>query len=135
MTDVAVYQKAQQLVDACTDEECDAVLAAIEVRVDRWELEHRRSTAVAPRTAPLPTRRKVGLFEAIRGVECCDPAVRASWALWRVCLFVFGLIVLVAASAAVVYGSAGVGIVLLVLFVVCAAVSKSITGGSASVCH
>jgi hypothetical protein len=134
-----VYTESERIVAALTDEQCDAVMAALERRVDRWELAR-------PRTAtniigaihgkpPIPARRRPGWLEAIRGVECCDPAVRDQWRMWRVCFLVFGIIVMVAASAAVVFGSVGVGAVLFLVFVACAAASHRITGGKASVCH
>jgi hypothetical protein len=134
-----VYAESERIVAALTDEQCDAVMAALERRVDRWELAH-------PRTAtniigaihgkpPIPARRRPGWLEAIRGVECCDPAVRDQWRMWRVCFLVLGIIVMVAVSAAVVFGSVGVGVVLFLVFVASAAASHRITGGKASVCH
>jgi hypothetical protein len=134
-----VYTESERIVAALTDEQCDAVMAALERRVDRWELAH-------PRTAtniigaihgkpPIPARRRPGWLEAIRGVECCDPAVRDQWRMWRVCFLVLGIIVMVAVSAAVVFGSVGVGVVLFLVFVASAAASHRITGGKASVCH
>jgi hypothetical protein len=134
-----VYTEAERIVAALTDEQCDAVMAALERRVDRWELAH-------PRTAtniigaihgkpPIPARRRPGWLEAIRGVECCDPAVRDQWRMWKVCFLVLGIIVMVAVLAAVVFGSVGVGVVLFLVFVASAAASHRITGGKASVCH
>jgi hypothetical protein len=134
-----VYAESERIVAALTDEQCDAVMAALERRVDRWELAH-------PRTAtniigaihgkpPIPARRRPGWLEAIRGVECCDPAVRDQWRMWKVCFLVLGIIVMVAVLAAVVFGSVGVGVVLFLVFVASAAASHRITGGKASVCH
>jgi hypothetical protein len=56
MTDVALAAEAQSIVDALTDEQCDAVLAAIEVRADRWELEHGRSPS-KPMLSPGPVHK------------------------------------------------------------------------------
>jgi hypothetical protein len=134
-----VYAAAELGVANLSDDECDALMAALERRVDRWELAH-------PRTAtniigaihgkpPIPARRRPGWLEAIRGVECCDPAVRDQWRMWKVCFLVLGIIVMVAVLAAVVFGSVGVGVVLFLVFVASAAASHRITGGKASVCH
>jgi hypothetical protein len=134
--DVALYSRAEQLVAGLAEDECDAVMAALERRVDRWELEHRRPTAIATRQAPrAPARRRPGWLEAIRGVECCDPAVRDQWRMWRVCFLVIGIIVMVAVSAGLVFGNVAVVVVLLAVFAACAAASHRITGGKASVCH
>jgi hypothetical protein len=132
-----VYTESERIVAALTDEQCDAVMAALERRVDRWELEHRRPTAIATRQAPAPVaaRRRPGWLEAIRGVECCDPAVRDQWRMWRVCFLVLGIIVMVAVSAGLVFGNVAVVVVLLAVFAACAAASHRITGGKASVCH
>jgi hypothetical protein len=132
-----VYTESERIVAALTDEQCDAVMAALERRVDRWEIEHRRPAAIATRQAPVAParRRRPGWLEAIRGVECCDPAVRDQWRMWKVCFLVLGIIVMVAVLAAVVFGSVGVGVVLFLVFVASAAASHRITGGKASVCH
>jgi hypothetical protein len=131
-----VYTESERIVAALTDEECDAFMAALERRVDRWELEHRRPPAIATRQAPVaPARRRPGWLEAIRGVECCDPAVRDQWRVWRVCFLVIGIIVMVAVSAGLVFGNVAVVVVLLAVFALCAAASHRITGGKASVCH
>jgi hypothetical protein len=134
-----VYTEAERIVAALTDEQCDAVMAALERRVDRWELAHPRTATNiigAIHGKPLiPARRRPGWLEAIRGVECCDPAVRDQWRMWKVCFLVLGIIVMVAVLAAVVFGSVGVGVVLFLVFVASAAASHRITGGKASVCH
>jgi hypothetical protein len=132
-----VYAESERIVAALTDEQCDAVLAAIYERGHRWELTYRGTTWLATTSASTspPARRRPGWLEAIRGVECCDPAVRDQWRMWRVCFLVLGIIVMVAVSAAVVFGSVGVGVVLFLVFVASAAASHRITGGKASVCH
>jgi hypothetical protein len=135
MTDVTLHSRAEQLVAALAEDECDAVLAALERRVDRWELEH-------PRTAtniigamhgkpPVPARRRVGVLEAIRGVECCDPKTVRLWQVFRLWLAVVCV---------------GVGVVLMlepwhraallgVACVISLAVGFSMLRGKASVCH
>jgi hypothetical protein len=134
-----VYAESERIVAALTDEQCDAVMAALERRVDRWELAH-------PRTAtniigaihgkpPIPARRKVGLLEAIRGVECCDPAVRASWRLWRLCGAVVCVIVGASLIAGTLVGAPGVGLVLGVAATMSMSVAFSMMRGSATVCH
>jgi hypothetical protein len=133
---IDVYTAAEVGVANLSDEECDALMAALERRVDRWELEHRRPTALATRQTPVaPTRRRPGWLESIRGVECCDPAVRDQWRMWRACFLVIGIIVMVAVSAGLVFGNVAVVVVLLAVFAACAAASHRITGGKASVCH
>jgi hypothetical protein len=139
-----VYSHAQRAVDAATLEQCDALQAALYARADRdwpgWD------KGLAPRTATniigaihgkpsIPARRRPGWLEAIRGVECCDPAVRDQWRMWRVCFLVIGIIVMVAVSAGLVFGNVAVVVVLLAVFAACAAASHRITGGKASVCH
>jgi hypothetical protein len=134
-----VYAESERIVAALTDEQCDAVMAALERRVDRWELAHPRTATniigAIHGNPPIPARRRPGWLEAIRGVECCDPAVRDQWRMWKVCFLVLGIIVMVAVLAAVVFGSVGVGVVLFLVFVASAAASHRITGGKASVCH
>jgi hypothetical protein len=133
-----VYTESERIVAALTDEQCDAVMAALERRVDRWELEHTTGTRVARQKAinqTTPARRRPGWAEAIRGVECCDPAVRDQWRMWRACFLVIGIIVMVAVSAGLVFGNVAVVVVLLAVFAACAAASHRITGGKASVCH
>ena len=134
--DVALAIEADQIVEAMTDDQCDAFMAALGRRVDKWELEHPRSRTVATVTASSPpARRQPSWVEVVRGVQCCDPATVEKWRVFRECLLTLGLIVLVASAAAVVFGSVGVGIVLVAVFAVCAVASKGITGGKASVCH
>jgi hypothetical protein len=136
-----VYTESERIVAALTDEQCDAVMAALERRVDRWELEHRgpsltRQTLDLRSTSQVSLqRRRPGWLEAIRGVECCDPAVRDQWRVWRACFLVIGIIVMVAVSAGLVFGNVAVVVVLLAVFGACAAASHRITGGKASVCH
>jgi hypothetical protein len=139
-----VYSHAQQAVDSATLEQCDALQAALYARADRdwpgWDkgLEHTTSTRVARQKAinqTTPARRRPGWLEAIRGVECCDPAVRDQWRVWRACFLVIGIIVMVAVSAGLVFGNVAVVGVLLAVFALCAAASHRITGGKASVCH
>jgi hypothetical protein len=134
-----VYTESERIVAALTDEQCDAVMAALERRVDRWELEHPRPATniigAIHGKPPIPARRRPGWLEAIRGVECCDPAVRDQWRMWKVCFLVIGIIVMVAVSAGLVFGNVAVVVVLLAVFVACAAASHRITGGKASVCH
>jgi hypothetical protein len=133
-----VYTESERIVAALTDEQCDAVMAALERRVDRWELEHATGTRVARQKAinqTSPARRRPGWLESIRGVECCDPAVRDQWRVWRACFLVIGIIVMVAVSAGLVFGNVAVVVVLLAVFALCAAASHRITGGKASVCH
>jgi hypothetical protein len=138
-----VYSHAQQAVDAATLEQCDALQAALYARADRdwpgWDkgLAPRTATnIIATRQAPVaPARRRPGWLEAIRGVECCDPAVRDQWRVWRACFLVLGIIVMVAVSAGLVFGNVAVVVVLLAVFAACAAASHRITGGKASVCH
>jgi hypothetical protein len=136
-----VYAAAELGVANLSDDECDALMAALERRVDRWELEH-RGASFTPQTLDLRRtsqvslqRRRPGWLEAIRGVECCDPAVRDQWRVWRVCFLVIGIIVMVAVSAGLVFGNVAVVVVLLAVFAACAAASHRITGGKASVCH
>jgi hypothetical protein len=132
-----VYTEAERIVAALTDEQCDAVLAAIYERGHRWELTYRGTTWLATTSASTssPARRRPGWLEAIRGVECCDPAVRDQWRVWRACFLVIGIIVMVAVSAGLVFGNVAVVVVLLAVFALCAAASHRITGGKASVCH
>jgi hypothetical protein len=130
-----VYTESERIVAALTDEQCDAVMAALERRVDRWELEH-------PRTAtniigamhgkpPVPARRKVGLLEAIRGVECCDPAVVRQWAVWRRWIAVAIIIVGVVLMLETWQRAALIG----VACVISLGLRFSMTRGKASVCH
>jgi hypothetical protein len=132
-----MYTEAERIVAALTDEQCDAVLAAIYERGHRWELTYRGTTWLATTSASTspPVRRRPGWLESIRGVECCDPAVRDQWRVWRVCFLVIGIIVMVAVSAGLVFGNVAVVVVLLAVFAACAAASHRITGGKASVCH
>jgi hypothetical protein len=132
-----VYTEAERIVAALSDEQCDAVLAAIYERGHRWELTYRGTTWLATTSASTspPARRRPGWLESIRGVECCDPAVRDQWRVWRACFLVIGIIVMVAVSAGLVFGNVAVVVVLLAVFAACAAASHRITGGKASVCH
>ena len=131
-----VYADAEQIVAALSDEQCDAVMAALERRVDRWELEHPRSrTVVATVTPTTPARRKVGLVEAIRGVECCDPSVAAQWRLWRICFYMVAVIFCVVAIFGLLFGELGVIVGIGVASIWSMAMSFSITRGRASVCH
>jgi hypothetical protein len=136
-----MYTEAERIVAALSDEQCDAVLAAIYERGHRWELTYRGTTWLATTSASRSTsqvslqRRRPGWLEAIRGVECCDPAVRDQWRVWRACFLVIGIIVMVAVSAGLVFGNVAVVVVLLAVFGACAAASHRITGGKASVCH
>jgi hypothetical protein len=144
---IDVYAAGERIVAGLTDEECDAILAAIYERGHRWELTYRGTTWLATHATDTraarqkainqtsPGRRRPGWLEAIRGVECCDPAVRDQWRVWRACFLVIGIIVMVAVSAGLVFGNVAVVVVLLVVFALCAAASHRITGGKASVCH
>jgi hypothetical protein len=127
-----VYTEAERIVAALTDEQCDAVLAAIYERGHRWELTYRGTTWLATHAnSTSPARRKVGVLEAIRGVECCDPKVVRLWQVFRLWLAV---------------ACVGVGVVLMLepwhraamLGVACVlslAVGFSMLRGKASVCH
>jgi hypothetical protein len=130
-----VYAESERIVAALPDEQCDAVMAALERRVDRWELAH-------PRTAtntigaihgkpPIPARRKVGVLEAIRGVECCDPSSRALWRLWRRMLAVSIIIVGVVLMLETWQRAALIGVACVISLVV----GFSMFRGKASVCH
>jgi hypothetical protein len=134
-----VYSEAERIVAGLSDEQCDAVLAALERRVDRYELEH-------PRTAtdiigaihgkpPIPARRRPGLMESIRGVECCDPATRSAWAVWKVCFYVIAGIFLAALVAGALFGSLGISAVVATVCIMSMLGSHRILGGKASVCH
>ena len=135
MSDVTLYSRAEQLVAALAEDECDAVMAALERRVDRWELEH-------PRTAtniigamhgkpPVPARRKVGVLEAIRGVECCDPKVVRLWQVFRLWLAV----VLVGVGVVVMLEPWHRAALLGVACVISLGLGFSMLRGKASVCH
>jgi hypothetical protein len=135
MTDVTLYSRAEQLVAALAEDECDAVMAALERRVDRWELEH-------PRTAtniigamhgkpPVPARRRVGVLEAIRGVECCDPKTVRLWQVFRLWLAVVCVGVGVVLMLEPWHRAALIG----VGCVISLAVGFSMLRGKASVCH
>jgi hypothetical protein len=148
-TDVAHLDEARRILRHLDDDHRFAVYLALHEyeQVERYDDDMvRLFPVVAPRTAtniigaihgkpPIPARRRPGWLEAIRGVECCDPAVRDQWRMWKVCFLVLGIIVMVAVLAAVVFGSVGVGVVLFLVFVASAAASHRITGGKASVCH
>jgi hypothetical protein len=132
---VDVYTDAEQIVANLNDEQCDAVMAALERRVDRWELGHPRSRAIATAAPPtLPARRRVGPVEAFLGVECCDPDVRRFLAYWRYhCLFVLLCIPVIGVIAA-----QGKYWLLPVFTLACAACLYLWWGmnkGRASVCH
>ena len=136
MTDMVVYAEAERIVTALSDEQCDAVLAAIERRVDRWELEHRRPSTIArAHVAAPPARRPVGVLEAIRGVECCDPVVVRVWRRFR-----WNVVWYLLLCAPVVYRIVTVGRFWLlgvfgVACVMSLAVGFGMTRGKASVCH
>jgi hypothetical protein len=128
-----VYAESERIVAALTDEQCDAVLAAIYERGHRWELTYRGTTWLATTSASTspPARHKVGVLEAIRGVECCDPKTVRLWQVFRLWLAVVCV---------------GVGVVLMLepwhraalLGVACVlslAVGFSMLRGKASVCH
>jgi hypothetical protein len=129
--DPTMYEYALQNVGLCTPDQRHALAWALSLYENPPAAE---VEPVAP-VAPVPARRMPSWLEVVRGVECCNPAVRDQWRVFRVCFLTIGLIVLVAASAGVVYGDGGVAAVLVVVFVGCAAMSKRITGGKASVCH
>jgi hypothetical protein len=129
--DPTMYEYALQNVGLCTPDQRHALAWALSLYENPSPAE---VAPVAP-VAPMPVRRMPSWLEVARGVECCDPAVRDQWRVFRVCFLAIGLVVLVASAAGIVAGDIGVVVVLVVLFVVCAAVSKSITGGKASVCH
>jgi uncharacterized membrane protein YtjA (UPF0391 family) len=129
--DPALYEYALQNVGLCTPDQRHALAWALSLYENPSPAE---VAPVAP-VAPVPARRMPSWLEVVRGVECCDAATVAKWQRWRICFIAIGLIVLVAGATGIVAGDIGVVAVLVVLFVVCAAVSKSITGGSASVCH
>jgi hypothetical protein len=136
MSDLAVYAEAERIVAKLNDEQCDAVMAALERRADRWELDHGgRSSAVATATPPtLPARRPVGPVEAFFGVECCDAEVRRFLAYWRYhCLFVLLCLPIVGVIA-----SQGKFWLLPVFVLACAACLRlwwGMNSGKASVCH
>jgi hypothetical protein len=145
MSNVAHLDEARRILRHLDDDHRFAVYLALHEyeQVERYDDDMVRlfpvvapRPAIATRQAPVaPARRRPGWLEAIRGVECCDPAVRDQWRVWRVCFLVIGIIVMVAVSAAVVFGSVGLGVVLFLVFVASAAASHRITGGKASVCH
>jgi hypothetical protein len=131
-----VYAESERIVAALTDEQCDAVMAALERRVDRWELAH-------PRTAtniigaihgkpPIPARRKVGLLEAIvRRVECCDPKVTRTWRKFRRAIAVALVIVGVVAILEPWQRAAGIAVACCISLGLWFSMSR----GKASVCH
>jgi Flp pilus assembly protein TadB len=122
-----VYAAAELGVANLSDDECDALMAALERRVDRWELEH-RGASFTPQTLDLRRTSQVSLQRR-------RPGWRDQWRVWRVCFLVIGIIVMVAVSAGLVFGNVAVVVVLLAVFAACAAASHRITGGKASVCH
>jgi hypothetical protein len=127
-----VYTESERIVAALTDEQCDAVMAALERRVDRWELEHRRPTAIATRKATAtPARRKVGVLEAIRGVKCCDPTVVRQWAVWRRWIAVAIVIIGVVLALEPWHIAAGIG----TACVISLGLGFSMLRGKASACH
>lgn len=82
----------------------------------------------------VPDRRRVGLGEALRGVECCDTRVRTAWGLWRAGFFMVVALLLVMLLPALMFGKLGVIVVVGILCGVCLLASYSILGGSASPC-
>jgi hypothetical protein len=127
-----VYTESERIVAALTDEQCDAVMAALERRVDRWELEHRRPAAIATRQTPVaPARRRPGWLEAIRGVECCDPAVRDQWRMWRRWIAVAIVIIGVVLALEPWHIAAGIG----TACVISLGLGFSMLRGKASACH
>lgn len=64
--------------------------------------------ALPPAPPTVPARRRVGLVEAVRGVECCNPAVTAAWRLWQWCFFAALVIVAVVAVFGTVVIFAGI---------------------------
>ena len=127
--DLVLIEHTKRGVAQCTPDQRYALTWALAQYNDA------RASVAPTYTASPPARRQPSWAEVVRGVQCCDPAVRDQWRVFRVCLLTLGLIVLVASAAAVVFGSVGVGIVLVAVFAVCAVASKGITGGKASVCH
>jgi hypothetical protein len=148
-TDVAHLDEARRILRHLDDDHRFAVYLALHEyeQVERYDDDMVRLFPVgAPRTAtniigaihgkpPVPARRKVGLLEAIRGVECCDPAVRASWRLWRLCGAVVCVIVGASLIAGTLVGAPGVGLVLGVAATMSMSVAFSMMRGSATVCH
>jgi hypothetical protein len=132
-----VYSEAERIVAGLTDEQCDAVLAAIYERGNRWELTHRGTTWLATASASTspPARRRPGLLESIRGVECCDPTTRSAWAVWKVCFYVIAGIFLAALVAGALFGSLGISAVVATVCIMSMLGSHRILGGKASVCH
>jgi hypothetical protein len=130
-----VYTAGERIVAALTDEQCDAVMAALERRVDRWELAHPRTATniigVIHGKPPVPARRKVGLLEAIRGVECCDPAVVRQWAVWRRWIAVAIIIVGVVLMLETWQRAALIGVACCISL----GLRFSMSRGKASVCH
>jgi hypothetical protein len=122
--DLADYVQAREGVERLNHRQRHALAWALAVNDGHLPIE------AAP-VAPVPARRKVGVLEAIRGVECCDPKTVRLWQVFRLWLAV----VLV-----------GVGVVLMLepwhraalLGVACVlslAVGFSMLRGKASVCH
>jgi hypothetical protein len=121
--DLADYVQAREGVERLNGRQCHALAWALAMRDGHLPIE------AAP--APVPARRKVGVLEAIRGVECCDPKVVRLWQVFRLWLAVVCV---------------GVGVVLMLepwhraalLGVACVlslAVGFSMLRGKASVCH
>jgi hypothetical protein len=122
--DLSDYVRAQQGVERLTGRQRHALAWALAVN------DGHLSLAEAP-VAPVPARRKVGLLEAIRGVECCDPSVVRQWAVWRRWIAVAIIIVGVVLMLETWQRAALIG----VACVISLGLRFSMTRGKASVCH
>jgi hypothetical protein len=121
--DLSDYVQARQGVERLNSRQRHALAWALAVN------DGHLSLAEAP--APVPARRKVGLLEAIRGVECCDPAVTRQWTVWRRWIAVAIIIVGVVLMLETWQRAALIG----VACVISLGLRFSMTRGKASVCH
>jgi hypothetical protein len=122
--DLSVYAQARADVDRMTNRQCHAVAWALAMRDGHPLL------AESP-VAPVPARRRVGLLEAVRGVECCDPTVTRRWRAFRrmiavACVIVGVVLILEPWQRAALIG---------VACVISLGLWFSMLRGKASVCH